>query len=518
MEIHVLEQLIQSGSCHFPIYVGFMTAADLLKVAEVPNFSPSTSNEAIATNVLTPPVKQWQRPLIHDKQEAIIKIFDSTGDFMPNPVLLAERCVGAPPQIAVAPLMAAGNIPTAIKVVTIPQKRGQQAPLWIIDGQHRITGLGDLRCKQKDNPIPVVLLLNSGGNFYNGRNLAKIFAQVTTAATPLEPLHKEWLTFAFQLEPYGQSTNDHKAMECVAELCKSPHNSLCNEVNPFHDDIKFNDSLSTSAKFLGHLYDCKDLSKLLSTNYYGESSNIGHLPAKQLAEQVSMAFIALKQNVKAPQDKSVFFGKGKQCHKIMCDAFLVGVLSFLRKQNMNPNKPEWVALLKKLNFHQTDWDFQQHVISSSRWVEKSKSLASDVFSNVFANATLPDGVNDIWDYLSGDKMFVELEFKHVNSNGKAVQRDRHVAKFGRGDKKTVPMHSRKYFRVCDRSVNAKHIEIVDEKSSPSAPIIFKTTGEHMREPKVRETNATQDPLVLTIKCTLYGGVEERLTISLASWK
>ena len=70
---------------------------------------------------------------------------------------------------------------------------GQSPPLWIIDGQHRITGLGDSKCKQRDNPIPVVFLLNDGGSSYNGRNLAKIFAQVTTEATPLAKLHKEWL-------------------------------------------------------------------------------------------------------------------------------------------------------------------------------------------------------------------------------------------------------------------------------------------------------------------------------------
>ena len=62
-------------------------------------------------------------------------------------------------------------------------------PLWIIDGQHRINGLGNENCTQNDNPIPVVFLINSGGTFYNGANLAKIFAQVTTAATPLGNLH-----------------------------------------------------------------------------------------------------------------------------------------------------------------------------------------------------------------------------------------------------------------------------------------------------------------------------------------
>lgn len=75
--------------------------------------------------------------------------------------------LGPAPAIAISDLKAAGGISTGMKVIDITQPtNGTPPPLWIIDGQHRITGLGETGCAQKDNFIPVVLLLNNGGNFY----------------------------------------------------------------------------------------------------------------------------------------------------------------------------------------------------------------------------------------------------------------------------------------------------------------------------------------------------------------
>lgn len=519
MLVHALEQIVKSGSHTFPLYIGFLKAQDLLSISEVPNFQNSTSNHDIATNVLTPPVKQWQRPLLQDRKDRIIQTFNGTGEFMPNPVLLSERCVGLAPGIVVRQLMASSGIPTQVKEIDIPAvAAGQAPPLWIIDGQHRITGLGDPACIQKDNQIPFVLLLNNGQQFYDGRILAKIFAQVTTEATPLATLHKEWLTFAFNLDQYAAGSPAHSAMEAVAHLCKMPQNAISRKVNAFHDDIRFNDGLPSQPKFLGHQYDCKDLSEIVSTHYYGESSKFGHMNSSDLACQISMAFEVLKRNVRAPQDKSVFFGDSKHCHKIMCDAFLVGLFSLLREHNGNPSEGDWDTVLKALNFDKTDWNFQKHVVSTTRWVDKSKILAFDVFASIFAKGSLPSGVTDIWDFLSGDQLFLEMEFKHLNVKGNAIKKGISTAKYGRGDKKTVPMDKRKYFRVIDRSTNARHIEIFDEKSSPANPEKFKTTGEYLRPPKVDPSKASQDPLMLTIKCVLYGGNEERITISLADWK
>jgi hypothetical protein len=276
--------------------------------------------------------------------------------------------------------------------------------------------------------------------------------------------------------------------------------------------------LLSQPQYLGHQYDCKDLAILFDKFYYGESSGMTHLSPSDLANQVSMAFHVLKQSVTAPHNRTVFFGDSKHSHKIMLDAFIVGTLTYLRTVLTTPTELDWRNLLTKLNFPLTDWNFQQHVVSASRWVDKSKALALDVFASVFAQQMLPKKVTNLWDYLSGDQLFLEMEFKHLNGDGRPMIKDAQTAVFGRGDKKTVPMSGRKYFRVIKRSVNAKHLELFDEKSSPSDAIEFRAGGEYMRPPKVDPAKASQDPLIISIKCTLYGGIEEKITISLAGWK
>ena len=80
------------------------------------------------------------------------------------------------------------------------------------------------------------------------------------------------------------------------------------------------------------------------------------------------------------------------------------------------------------------------------------------------------------------------------------------------------MNKRQYFRVVNRSVNAKHIKIYDANSTAANPITFKTSGERLTLPKVDPNNANQDPLVLGIVCTYYGGSEETIQITLTGWK
>lgn len=514
MKINALESLISSGGENFPIYIGFVKAHELLEYASVPNFSPETEHYDIATNVLTPPVKQWQRPLIAENKQRISKTFDDSGEFMPNPVLVAERAVGAPVDIKVTDFKVAGGCSTGLKEITLSKATGEEAPLWIIDGQHRITGLGDPSCAQRDNPIPVVLLLNNGGNSYNGRNLAKIFAQVTTEATPLASLHKEWLTFSFNLDKYSVGATHTKAMETVAILCKSPHFKTISN-NPFHDDIRFNDSLNCRSKFLGQQYECKDLTYIIEKYYYAESNSEGHLEPIELAEQISIAFTNLKKIVRQPHDKSVFFGKANFFHKIMCDAFIVGVLAHLNEFG-DLDKVEWGNLLSKLNFQHVDWNFQQYVIKSTRWVDKSKKLALAVFEDIFRKGKLPTGVNNIWDYLAGDQLKIELTFKELNADGRPINAGSYKEELTRGSKKSIAMGTRRHFRVSSKSMNAKHIEIFDDRGNAAHPIKYKPAGSFLKPEQV--SNSNFEAFSITFKVTLYGGNEDSIKINLASWE
>ena len=273
------------------LHGGFVEARELLKVADVPNFQATTTHEAIATNVLRPPVQQWQRPLIPEKKNEIISVFNNTGNYMPNPVLISENC-NETQDIKVKQQHLDGGTTTNIFKIDIPEPEPNASKaLWIIDGQHRITGLGDATCPQNANPIPVVFLLNAGAPTYDGASLAKIFAQVTTAATQLDTLHKEWLTFAFGLDRYAHSQPQRSAMETVATLCNTP--VVDGSPNLFLNDIAFNDKLPNRPNILGHQYDCAWLARFIATEYFNAPSLHSHLAPSELAYQIARAFRAL---------------------------------------------------------------------------------------------------------------------------------------------------------------------------------------------------------------------------------
>src|ERR1044071_946478 len=349
-KINCLRQTVKSGGNEFPLYIGFLPAKEILQVAEAPSFTHTTEHREIANNILSPPIGNWQRPIDPERVRTISDLFDNTGEFMPNPVLLCENVVNNLKIIAIDQQKATGGIPTNIWEITLPEPAvGSHKPLWILDGQHRIDGLAN--SAQSDNVIPVVLLLNEGRNPYSGPLLAKLFAQVTTSAKKLDDLHNEWLTFAFDLDRYDPNldpaASHHKqAMEAVAELCRTPLILPSSISNPLFNQIKFNTHVAVNPSPGGFTFSCIDWKDLFRANYYSNSAIVGsYLSPKDLAQQIGFAFTALTQVVTAPLDESVFFGTGEYGQEIMQDAFIIGVLSYLLQHGIPTS---WVDILEKL--------------------------------------------------------------------------------------------------------------------------------------------------------------------------
>src|SRR4051794_28802076 len=92
-QIACIRQTIQSGGTQFPIFIGFLPAKEILAIAEAPAFVTKTPHHEIADNVLSPPIRNWQRPLGKDRVKRIAAVFNDTGQLMPNPVLLSENAV-----------------------------------------------------------------------------------------------------------------------------------------------------------------------------------------------------------------------------------------------------------------------------------------------------------------------------------------------------------------------------------------------------------------------------------------
>lgn len=295
MQIECLRSHVVSGGHTFPIYIGFAQAVDIARVAMAPAFTRQTPNQQIAENITSQPVRDWQRPIDEERVEVIAGTFNDTGGLMPNPVLLSNNAFYQ--GVTITP-KTMHSYATGTFIVEIDENAPQdQLPLWILDGQHRIFGLS--RSAQKDNLVPVVLLLSEVAGSYTSPGLAKIFAQVTTAAKKLDELHNEWLTYAFELERYAPERNNSqatkRAFSAVVELCRTPQwNGVA---NPFFNQIQFNESVPVTPSLGGFAFRCNGLSDILLRNYYAAPASIPHLAPANVARELARAYQALHQVV-----------------------------------------------------------------------------------------------------------------------------------------------------------------------------------------------------------------------------
>ena len=98
-----------------------------------------------------------------------------------------------------------------------------------------------------------------------------------------------------------------------------------------------------------------ELKQVILRNYYAAPAVTGeHLDPEELAEELALAYTALRKVVKPPHDSTVFFGKPVNSHKVMQDAFLIGCLQRISRVGAPDS---WLDLFKNLKLHETDWDF-----------------------------------------------------------------------------------------------------------------------------------------------------------------
>jgi hypothetical protein len=459
LSIECLLHDIVSGGTAYPVYVGFLPAEDIARVAEAPSFQRTTPNQQIATNIASQPVKDWQRPIDPDRVQVIADTFDDTGRLMPNPVLLAQNAfVSGGIQITPKTI---GNSPnlTGTYVVAIDDSAHPtgQKPLWILDGQHRISGLS--KSSQKTNPVPVVLLLDGGSGAYSSPLLASLFAQVTTSATKLDDLHNEWLTFAFDLDDYAPTSAKaavaKSAFEAVASLCRLP--SFQGQANPFLTQVQFNEHLPVSPTHGGFVYKCTALKDLLYRHYFNQPAAAAHLTPPELAEQLARSYVSL-HSVVGSQADSVFFGVPAKQQNIMQDAFWIGVCARLL-QHGPPQ--DWTTILKALRFHQTNWDFSWTRTMSGPANTISKRIAIRVLSDALTAGALPGGSTSIADHLRGNGATVRVAFSALTAAGRPQRQGKVEVDVLRGSTLSQAAQQHPHVKVVGQSSNIGKLEVVD---------------------------------------------------------
>ena len=499
IKVDAIQNTINSGQNTYTVFVCFISSLDILKIASVPSFSRNSSNQDISQKLLNPPVSDWQRPIDLDRVNVISDLFNDTGEFMPNPVLLGENKFSGE-QILINPKLI-NNTHSGIYEIkfndTLDEDNKQ---LWILDGQHRINGLG--KSKQKNNPVPIVLLLDSGSGTYPPEILAKIFAQVTTTNQKLDDLHNEWLTYTFSLEKYKNSIERQKSMKTVCFL--SFNQTFNNFNNPFLNQIQFNSFYNNNNKKNGYDISCIILQKLLYDHYYN-LPNSNHLDPHVLAEQICLSFLALERNVQNCTE-SVFFGTQNYYQEIARHAFFVGILSFLRKFGIPPS---WDTILNKLTFNNCNWKFDWINTLSGTNNTNSKKIITEIFKYMFENQNLPPNSHpQLIDFLKGNNASFELQTSQLTPSGKPSKKNKKSRLLTVGNTNVSEnCVTHQHLKIINKTLNIGLIKILDKSGSIANPKTFSEQGFIV-------SHQNNNPLQLEINLSFYGGTSGSVTINI----
>lgn len=501
MRIECLRTHVVSGGNTYPIYIGFAKAEDIAKVAMAPAFTRTTPNREIAENITSKPVKDWQRPIDHERVDGIAATFDNSGGLMPNPVLLSNNAFYQ--GVKIEPNNVHSYLTNTFTVEIEECTPPEQKSLWILDGQHRIFGLS--KSAQKDNLVPVVLLLSEAAGSYTSPGLAKIFAQVTTAAKKLDDLHNEWLTYAFELERYAPHRNNgpqtKQAFATVVELCRTPDwNGVA---NPFFNQVQFNETVPVNPSLGGFSFRCNVLSDLLLRSYYLVPAAIPHRAPGEVAHELARAYQALHTVVQNPQ-ASVFFGAtDKHQQTIMQEAFLVGILA---RMLLHGSTADYATLFQSLNFHQTNWEFSWTKSLGAQQNAASKKIARRVFDDALSTGALPHGSSNVADHLRGNGASVTLRCSRLSPAGRPAKHGYTDYVAQRGSVGSQNVGATPNVRMIAKTSNVEEVVIHDKSR---LKVVYR---EMLRSGGLTVDDTLPRPLMVQISMQHYGGLSSEADV------
>jgi hypothetical protein len=489
--------VIENNGVRYPYFLGAADSKELIKVSEAPSFAENTPHQNIAGEVLETPMKHWQRPVIERNVVAIATNFDQAGEIMPNPVLLA---VHPEKKIEITEQFSGSGAPTGLWQIKIELPEiGSEKPLWIIDGQHRIKGMA--KTTIVDSPLPFVLLHSIERNYDPG-TLARIFAQVTTAASPLDSIHQAWMQFAFELGEYKKNTHDNRALRTVALLCSN--GTFAGKPNPFYSNIQFNPKIEAkSVHPNGFCYDAETLKDLIKNSFFKIQGGEHEFTELELAEEIAKAVSALRDVISKNIDRSAFFGSiGEQ--KYFRDGFIIGVCQYLLENGTPAN---WVEVLRELNFDKTDWDVTNWVNGTSGKAGNiSKKIASKCFQEIFKSGKLPEDIDDLCEYLSGKNAHLTLEYVLVDDEDVKISRSNVTKQVDLGGLarsiESLPANAR-FIKITNPCNNVGQVSIALAEKPFDENFHF----ESLKKGRVLQKNelkGLKNKILLKIRAELYG--------------
>ena len=429
MDVTVTRGQIRVNGTTYTVFTGFLTARNIAEYSRVPSFAEDKSNYDIARDLLTTPVEDWQRPADSVKVGKISTLYSSTGhdNIMPNGVLLGidkdacDRENNAPVCLTTPMKKDCGeeNAEEMDNVDGVYNLRLEVGggdgvkPLLILDGQHRIAGLN--ASTQADQPVAFVLCKDG----FSPNKMAEIFTHVTTEATPMKKLHKNWMQYAFGLGDYSSDTRK-KAGETVVRLCT--------EEGTFRNKIRFNDYSILSADRVRGGFNQDPLyfdgwSKIISDHYFSQLAPAQWPRPRDLARAITTGIDALRE-VTTNKDDSVLF-RAKH-HSIICEEFLKQFMKYLSGCDANPrdrlskSKDEWKRFFKdgQRQWHNADWSLP-YVLSIGQNADDlkiSRTIAKNCFRAFFQAPADLMGTR-LQQYLRGIQGWVKIRAYKKKADG-----------------------------------------------------------------------------------------------------
>jgi hypothetical protein len=414
MDVTVTKGTIVVNGQRFDIFSGFMTASEIISIARVPAFTEIKSNYDIARDLLTTPVDEWQRPQDSKKVEKIAELYSKTtqSNVMPNGVLLGidvESCdpeeYEEPAKCSTTPYTIDRGENNEEDREVIPnvhrlklQSSGELKPLLILDGQHRIAGLN--RSSQRDQPVPFVLCKNG----FEQSKLAEIFTHVTTEATQMKDLHKNWMQYAFALGPFVSNARQ-KAGETTIRLCT--------EDGTFKKKIRFNDYTTIDADTTRGGFNQKPLnfkgwSTIIADYYFTRVAEAQWPDSRRLASAITNAIDAIGE-ITVHKSESKFFSLNH--HSILCEEFLKQLLVYISGDvtRLTYGKNDWKTFFKEGQRQWHNADFRlPYVLSIGQNADDlsiSRKIAKNCFEAFFLQPTDLMGMR-MHQYLKGEGGFL----------------------------------------------------------------------------------------------------------------
>lgn len=478
-DFFVLRGTITIAGRDFPMYSGFVPPKFVHEFSEVPNFSNSVdSNLTVAeqipkTDEENSPTK-WQRPKIQKKIDQIrdlaTKNIDLQNNFdpvdqaeiIPNAILLAVNPSSIAKDGHDVRVEDVSDEFDSLKTMIWQKTDGAdgEKPLWIVDGQHRTLGLKDA-IPVKDQEHPVIILYDKNGEAYPHAMIAKIFSQVTTHATQLEPAHKEWLEYCFNQGKYSGdgATPRKKAMRTLLRMCTidTPRAGVNNDGMfkgeiPFHPkknyggfrgfsyrlvDGEFGENVETESTKRKHNW-----IDLIASNLWNQPNLDATVHTPNACADAILTAVSALYELDSAASKSHFFCE-EEPKAPLCDMWLIELLKRLvsRPEMVGWSKERWRTFLRQRHFA-TDWSEFGEIGKAN--TTSMELIAKKVFKFLFEEEDPPSGTpfvtiphmkpdsTTLPQWMSGSQIYIQVRMRPPNTS---AGKDKKIRAFSTNGKK-----------------------------------------------------------------------------------